>query len=319
MTEQSPVHRLVGAFLLVPAFLALLWSYVLPTLSTVVESFRHGSFLEAGGPGAESAGFDNYDQALTDGFAGGLGTALLLALVPLLAALVAAPLLALAADRAGRAMRIATRVLLALPLALYAPAAVTVGWFTGRLGDGDADFSTRWPTVSVYAWISFGLVVAIAATAFLAALRGRRPGGGSGTALLAVGGVLALGVLATALQAATVPLLLGTRAQPPVVYAVVHSLSIGDFGAARPPPSSCCSCSARWGWARWRCWCSPAPGSRSSPKTPRPRPTRRRSRPSRWVAWRCSRSSGTPCFPGCATWAISAATCPAASPSGGSS
>jgi ABC-type sugar transport system permease subunit len=31
--------------LLAPAVLALLWSYVLPTVSTVVESFQRGSLL----------------------------------------------------------------------------------------------------------------------------------------------------------------------------------------------------------------------------------------------------------------------------------
>jgi hypothetical protein len=231
VTAQPSSRRLLGAALLVPAFLALLWSYVLPTLSTVVESFqRRDSFLQSRRLDTEGAGLDNYDRALSGGFADSLVTALLLALVPLFAALLVAPLLALAADRASRAARIATRVLLALPLALYAPAAVTVGWFTGRLRDGGPDIGTRSATVWVYAWICFGLVVAVAATAFLAVLRGRRPGRSPATALLTVGAVLALGVLAIALQAVTVPLLVAAKSPPPVVYAVIRSLRVADLG-----------------------------------------------------------------------------------------
>jgi FtsH-binding integral membrane protein len=154
-----------------------------------------------------------------------------MALVPLCAALVVAPLLALAADRAGRTARLATRVLLALPLALYAPSAVAVGWFLDRLReDGAPSFGSRSAVVSVYAWLSFGLVVAIAATAFLAVLRGRSPQRRPGAALLVVGGVLGLGVLAVALQAVTVPLLLATRPAPPVASAVLRSLQLAQIG-----------------------------------------------------------------------------------------
>lgn len=232
MTVPRSISRLIGALLLVPVLLALLWSYVLPTLSTVVESFQRRNLFGRGARPleTESTGVDNYERVLDSGFVEGIGTAALMALVPLVAALVVAPLLALAADRAGRAARIATRVLLALPLALYAPTAVTVGWFAGRLRDDGPPIGSRSGAVQVYAWLVFGLVVAVAATAFLAALRGRRPARGPGLALLSVGGVLALGIVALALQAVTVPLLLATRRPPPVVNAVFRSLTQADFG-----------------------------------------------------------------------------------------
>lgn len=232
---NTPARRVAGALLLLPALLALLWSYVLPTLSTVVESFQRGSLLgDRVRPvpvAEEGAGLDNYERAFDTGLAGGLGTALLMALVPLFAALVAAPLLAVAADRAGRAARLLTRVLLALPLALYAPSAVAMGWFLDRLReDGAPSFGSRSAAVSVYGWMCFGLVVAIAATAFLAVLRGRTGQRRPGAALLAVGGVLGLGVLAVTLQAVTVPLLLATRPGPPVANAVLRSLQVAQIG-----------------------------------------------------------------------------------------
>ncbi|MFC0533698.1 sugar ABC transporter permease [Phytohabitans kaempferiae] len=232
--RTAPANRLLGALLLLPATLALLWSYVLPSLSTVVESFQRGSLLGQRRPAPpiadEGAGFENYERALNGNFFGGLGTVVLMALVPLLAALVVAPLLALAADRAGRVARVVTRVLLALPIALYAPTAVVIGWYTGRLRDGSWEFGARSTSVWVFAWLSAGLVVAIAATAFLAVLRDRSPGRRPGPALLVVGAVLGLGILATVLQTITVPLLLPTRSPPPVSAAVLRSLAVADFG-----------------------------------------------------------------------------------------
>ncbi|MEV5765024.1 sugar ABC transporter permease [Micromonospora sp. NPDC052213] len=221
-----------GLVLLVPAAVALLWSYVLPSVSTLVESFRRGNGL--GGP-TESAGGDNYAQAIERGFLGDLGHALLLALVPLLLALLVAPLLALAAQRAGRVPRLVTRALLALPLAAYAPLAVGVAWTMDRF-EADRDAWTQAPTltaVRAVALLTAGLVVAVGATVFLAALR-RGPGGGrSGPAVLAVGGVLGLAVVAVTVQSWSLqwPVLGGREDQvAPLVRIVRESVTWLQFG-----------------------------------------------------------------------------------------
>ncbi|MGW4497660.1 sugar ABC transporter permease [Micromonospora sp. NPDC004336] len=221
-----------GLVLLVPAVVALLWSYVLPSVSTLAESFRRGQPFR--GP-TESVGGDNYAQVIERGFLGDLGYALLLALVPLLLALLVAPLLALAAERAGRAPRLVTRALLALPLAAYAPLAVGVAWTVDRF-EADRDSWTQSPTltsVRTVALLTAGLVVAVGATAFLAALR-RRPGGGrSAPAALAVGGVLALAVVAVTVQSWSLqwPVLGGRDEQAaPMVRIVRESLTRLEFG-----------------------------------------------------------------------------------------
>ncbi|MER5332445.1 sugar ABC transporter permease [Micromonospora sp. NPDC002717] len=221
-----------GLVLLVPAAVALLWSYALPSVSTLVESFRRGNGL--GGP-TESVGGDNYAQVIERGFLGDLGHALLLALVPLLLALLVAPLLALAAQRAGRVPRLVTRALLALPLAAYAPLAVGVAWTMDRF-EADRDAWTQAPTLTAaraVALLTAGLVVAVGATVFLAALR-RGPGGGrSGPAVLAVGGVLGLAVVAVTVQSWSLqwPVLGGREDQvAPLVRIVRESVAWLQFG-----------------------------------------------------------------------------------------
>ncbi|SCE67630.1 hypothetical protein GA0074695_0231 [Micromonospora viridifaciens] len=219
----------IGLVLLVPAVLALLWSYVLPSVGTVAESFRRGGGL--GGP-AEPAGGDNYAQVIERGFLGDLGFALLLALVPLLLALLVAPLLAFAADRAGRVPRLVARGLLALPLAAYAPLAVATARTLDRF-DADRDAWAQAPTltaVRVVSLLTAGLVIAVGATLFLGALR-RQPR--SGPAALVVGGVLGLAVVAVAVQSWSLqwPVLAGPRDRAgPLVPVVMESLTQLQFG-----------------------------------------------------------------------------------------
>ncbi|MEV4198390.1 sugar ABC transporter permease [Micromonospora globbae] len=216
-----------GLLLLVPAVLALVWSYVVPSVSTLLHSFRRGELW--GGP-VESAGGDNYAQVVERGFLGDLGFALLLALVPLLLALLVAPLLALAAQRAGRVPRLVARALLALPLAAYAPVAVGVAWSLDRI-EADRSAWEQAPTLTAVRTVSLltaGLVIAVGATLFLSVLR-RRPGGGRpGLAILSVGGVLGLAVVATAVQSWSLqwPLLAGRDDRSgPVVRIVRESLT----------------------------------------------------------------------------------------------
>ncbi|MEU6072361.1 sugar ABC transporter permease [Micromonospora sp. NPDC047074] len=226
-----------GLLLLVPAVGALLWSYVLPSVSTLVKSFRRGGLP---GRPTESAGGDNYAQVIERGFLGDLGFALLLALVPLLLALVVAPLLAFVAERAGRGPRLVTRALLALPLAAYAPVAVGAAWTLDRF-ESDRDAWAQAPTltaVRTVALLTAGLVVAVGTTLFLGALRRRtsdgRPGDGrSGPAALAVGGVLGLTVVAVTVQSWSLqwPVLAARGDEAgPLVRIVRDSLVRAQFG-----------------------------------------------------------------------------------------
>ncbi|MGI5146705.1 sugar ABC transporter permease [Plantactinospora sp. CA-294935] len=201
---NSPGRALLGLALLLPALIALIWSYVVPTASTVLTSFRHENLFRE----PRSAGIENYQAVFEDGFLGQFGLALLLGLLPLAFALLVAPLLAVVADRAGRLGRLLTRAVLAVPIAGYAPVAVFLGWRlrlaeSGSLGDG-ARFELTW----ILAATSFGLVVAVAATAFLSALRQREPGRWPTPALLTVGGLVGFAVLALSLQIFTAPALL---------------------------------------------------------------------------------------------------------------
>lgn len=227
----SPVARaLIGLALLLPALVAWLWSYLVPTISTLVTSFRQETLF---GSSAEWIGYENYRYVIDDGLAGQFGFALLLALLPLVFALLVAPLLALVVDRAGRAARLVARGLLALPVAAYAPVAVLLAWRAYRPdsspGTGDGGSLVR-----LLATTTFGLVVAVAATAFLSALR-QRAGARRVPALLTVGGLLALGTLALALQVFTAPALLtgGGREQEtttPLLGAILTTVRQARLG-----------------------------------------------------------------------------------------
>ncbi|MBB5114198.1 sugar ABC transporter permease [Micromonospora echinospora] len=198
---------LIGLALIVPAVIAWVWSYVLPTLSTVARSFEGDGLRRP----YESAGVRNYEVAFTSGFVGQVGFAVLLSLIPLAVALLAAPLLAVLADRAGRVARLVTRGVLALPLAAYAPVAVYLGRRAENIESGTYTENLQSPRtflVSALAQVTFGLVVAVAATLYLSALRRREPDQRPAPAMLAVGGLLGLGVLAAGLQTFTAPYIL---------------------------------------------------------------------------------------------------------------
>ncbi|GAB3151188.1 hypothetical protein GCM10027290_39870 [Micromonospora sonneratiae] len=223
----------LGLALLAPALIALLWSYVIPSVSTLLKSFQKDNLI---GP-PKSVGTANYEQFAEIGL-GSFGFGLLLGLVPLLVVLVVAPLLAFVADRAGRVGRLVTRGLLAAPLACYAPTALATAWRAYRLEPGAWMESPYASTLSMAAAMSFGLVVAVAGTLFLSAVR-RRPagGGGRGLALLAVGATLGLGVVAAALQSSTLQFTItgaGTERElaTPTFLVMQHGFRMLNIGLA---------------------------------------------------------------------------------------
>jgi ABC-type sugar transport system permease subunit len=178
----------VGLILVLPAFVLLLISYVEPLYWTVSSSFRQFRGLRLT-TGSENVGWDNYDAAYSGGLGGAHWFALSLAVVPVLLVLLLAPAIAWAAHAGGTRARWVTRIVLALPIAAMAPVAIAAGL---------RESSTR----GSYWLGTFGLVVALAVTAYLAALRRRTLDSGRSPlpAALVVGGLALLTVVAVALQ-----------------------------------------------------------------------------------------------------------------------
>jgi ABC-type sugar transport system permease subunit len=186
-----------GLLLLVPALATWLWSYLLPTITTVTRGFQRYNLV---GP-PRSAGTRNYEDVFQHAL-GSIWSGLLLVLVPLIAGLLVAPALAVSAHRAGRTARRVTLALTAIPLVSYAPVALALGWFVNRRSQlGATRDAAQGTDMRVVGWTSVGLIVAVGTTLALAALRGRRPV----AATLAVGGVVALGVFGAGLQLFTIP------------------------------------------------------------------------------------------------------------------
>ncbi|MET7419188.1 sugar ABC transporter permease [Dactylosporangium sp. NPDC005555] len=180
----------VGLILTLPALVLLLTSYVEPLYWTVRSSFREFNGLRLSEGGA-AAGWDNYDDAYAQGrLADAHWFALSLAVVPILLVLVLAPALAWAANAGGTRARWVTRIILALPIAAYAPVAIAVA-----LRDSTSTRASYWLG-------TFGLVVALATTAYLATLRRRTLDSARSPipAALVVGGLAVLTVVAVALQ-----------------------------------------------------------------------------------------------------------------------
>ncbi|WP_146017506.1 sugar ABC transporter permease [Verrucosispora sp. ts21] len=215
----------IGFVVLLPALLALAWSYLLPTVQALGRSTTRDRMV---GP-SESVGAANYEALFTRGFLGDMGSALLLALVPLALALLVAPVLALLADRAGRPARLALRALVVLPVAGYAPVALLIGWRLDRVEPGTMLDRPLATLVEFTAVTGAGLVVAIATTAFLGTLRGRPHRRDALPAALTVAGLLMLGIIAVTLQTFTATLMTG-NSRTPVAHVVTQSLQRMDLG-----------------------------------------------------------------------------------------
>ena len=196
----------VGLLLVLPAALALLVGYVLPSLTTVRDSFSR-----VGLPGTprESVGFDNYSGLGADTVRE-FGYALSYVGMPLLVVLVVAPLLAFAAHLAGRRARLAVRLALVLPMVCFAPAVMAVTWLidSGPSDSGTGD-SLPLTMLAGVGLSTFGLVCGIAVTAYLAVLRREGPVRTPVLSGLTVAGIAVLATVATALQVLTFPLVMG--------------------------------------------------------------------------------------------------------------
>jgi hypothetical protein len=187
----SSNRRLIGLLAVLPALLALLYSYVWPSLWTLWTSFTGHDPIRSG-----AKGHSDYGGVFGD-FGRSVGYSLGLAVVPLIAVLVVAPGLAFLAARAGTTQRRVVRVLLTLPLATVAPIVMLLSWRRADRITGSDSLAGLWP----FWMISFGLVSALAFIAYLAAFR-RADGRSPGRSALLVAVVAVCAVLAGCLQVA---------------------------------------------------------------------------------------------------------------------
>lgn len=233
---------MIGLLLLVPAVAGWAVSYLGPTLWTVRNSFRHVSPIRGLRP-ERYVGLANYREIGADTLTA-YGFALSLGIVPLLLAVVVAPLLAYAAHRAGRPSRWAVRVAFAVPMVLVSPALLAVSWLLYRAEPEDlATPGTAAGTVRLVAWLTtVGLVCGVAVTVYLAAFRvtgtdRQTPNSASRPrcwpAALTAGVLLAIGTQALALQTFAYPLALAGRrdaTQSPLLLMVRTAFVEFDLG-----------------------------------------------------------------------------------------
>jgi hypothetical protein len=191
--RRSPAATVVGLLLTIPAYILLITTYLLPAVTTVRWSFQRYNPLRGEATGV---GTENYEAAAEAGLGGRFAYGLLLAVLPLVAVAVVSPLLAWTAHRGGRVVRWITRAVLIVPLAAFAPLAVSVSQFFASQ-DGDPET----PTVRAIFWLgSFAVTVALGATVFLSVLRRRDPARRPWSAAVVVGALAVGAVLAVSVQ-----------------------------------------------------------------------------------------------------------------------
>jgi hypothetical protein len=221
--STDPVRVAVGLLLVVPAVGALLVGYAVPTVRTGILSLRDDR-APAGGGGF--AGFGNYADVATQLTAEAYLRMLTGAALPLVALLVVGPMLAYAAHRAGPGGRWTARLVLAVPMVAFPPAAIAAAWAFDR-GSGPPEARTA-------LWLSsFGLAAGLGLTLFLAVLRGRGPGRPGWPAGVAVGAVAGIAAVAVVLQVFTYPYLLGAATGPMwLLFQLVFQFGAVGHGAA---------------------------------------------------------------------------------------
>ncbi|MEU1719105.1 hypothetical protein [Nonomuraea sp. NPDC005692] len=209
-------YRALGWLLAVPALLGTLITLVLPTVQTLVLSLHSGGVLQP----SRFVGLDNYGKVLGgEEFWRALGFTLSLTAGPLLVAVVVGPLLALALDLGGPLLRRAGLVVLSLAIVTFSPIGMAAAWLRGTMPDGPGiatlaeglrDPATAPGTLRlVVVAATFGVVCALALTAFLPALRG----GTAGRATVVVAVLVALATVAVGAQAFSIGMAL-TRGGP---------------------------------------------------------------------------------------------------------
>lgn len=225
-TAKTSTQLVVGLALVVPALILLCVSYVVPVLWVFRSSVSSGVIIPVRDGPAAGGGFtfDNFGDLFEGRFGTDVVAAFAFAAIPITTVLVISPLLAWAAHRGGTVTRWITRGVLAVPVAAYAPAAVIAA---GILDHGIDR------TMFVYWGGTFGLLAAIAVTAYLAALRRREPGRRPWGALAVAGGIGVAAVVCAALQEFSYSsVIVGRASAPPLGRLYVTAVQRFDFGPA---------------------------------------------------------------------------------------
>jgi hypothetical protein len=203
--EPAPA---LGWLLTVPAAVFALLTLVVPTGQTIVRAIQNWDDVAAA---RRQVPRIIGDDPLTN-FWSSLGFSLSLAVIPLLVAVVVAPLLAAALDGAGTVPRRAARVLMSVPLVVFSPVAVAVAWAQGQhLGPTQIDAARHffllssegeapWAQRFIIGGATLGVVCGLALLGYLAVFRGRADGRKITPAMVAVGAIIALATIAVSLQ-----------------------------------------------------------------------------------------------------------------------
>jgi ABC-type sugar transport system permease subunit len=232
--------RVIGALLLIPAIFLAVRSLVVPTVETIRTSFHSQTLISESG--SEGVGFDNYDRLLDDLWSP-LWFSLLLVTGPILVAVVVAPLLSAAFDRAGGWGRVTARIVLSLTLVVFSPVALALAW-QRALGNDDppplSDADKAGITMATSVWMmTFGVACAVGVMLFLPAFRAREQGRSMWPPMFAIAGVTVLGLLAIGLQQFTIPFVMTnfgpadeTMTPVGVMYATAFGRQDAGAGAA---------------------------------------------------------------------------------------
>jgi ABC-type sugar transport system permease subunit len=176
--RRNPLRALLGLVLLVPASLCCLTNLLLPTLQIFVTSLDKYDLLRP----SQFVGLANYAALFRDAVLGpALGFTLLLTVERVLAVALVPPLLALLANEFGRKVRLPLRLLFTIPLALFAPVPLVLGWrialnpqfgLFGRQSLLGNPALAPQVVLLIDALSTFGLACGIGLVVYLIALRG---------------------------------------------------------------------------------------------------------------------------------------------------
>lgn len=124
-TGRAALRVVLGLALLAPAGLCWISGLVVPTIETVITSLQEASPLQD----AQFVGLENYIRLSQDPlFSNALSFTLSLLMVRVLVVTVVPLLLAFAVNELGRTVRVLVRLLLTVPLALFAPVTTALAW-----------------------------------------------------------------------------------------------------------------------------------------------------------------------------------------------
>jgi ABC-type sugar transport system permease subunit len=224
---RNPAAVIVGLLLVLPALIALVVSYVIPTVWTITRSFQDVNLLQ---DSAEPVGTKNY-TAISENLGGGLGYALAFGAFPLLTFLFAAPLLAFAAHKSGLVGRWVVRIALAVPMVCVAPVALASAFLLDQTGPDSllTNFNTAPWALVAGVWVgTLGLLCGIGVTLYLAALRRRNNEGSVWPGLIIIAGLGVIAIPALALQTFVFPFVVtGGGPRDATVTAMLEMYNLG--------------------------------------------------------------------------------------------